>query len=205
MTNIKRWYLMDITKTQLGALLLVLIVGCFLGANAFPITEEVEVVKTEYQTVEVEKIVEVETIVEKEIENTDRIESLSDELSMLKTRHEQLTGDRYVKSDVAEEVEKIQGAIGDFKTLYMYKLIQGGFTPSEIKVDKVYEQVVSIEEVSRSIDGIQEDYDLVTIEFELKAKYSDEDGVSYERWDVEMEYDIDSEGNDDLSVTAVLV
>lgn len=199
---------MDITKTQLCVAALVLAICClFIGAQAFPETETVEVpveVIKEVETVK-EVIVEVEKIVEKEVENTERIESLSDELSTLKTRFEQLTGDRYDKEDLSREVQLIQEAIVDFKADYLYKLIQGGYTPSEIRVVKVTEQEIDIKEVSRSIDGIQDDFDLITVEFELKAEYKDEDGITYESWDVEIEYDIDSEGNDDITVTATLV
>jgi len=197
---------MDITKTSLvaGAILL-LLVGLFVGSYAFPQEEIVEVPVNVTQLVEVVKEVPVKVIVEKEIENTTKIESLSDELSMLKARYEQLTDERYVRSDVAEEVEAIQKAIGDFKELYMYKLIRAGFTPSEISVVRVYDEEVSINKVSRSVDGIQEDYDKVDVGFELKAKYKDEDGVEFKFWNVEVSYDLDSEGNQDTSVTAVLV
>lgn len=199
---------MDITKTYLvaGAILL-LLVGCFVGSYAFPKEEIVEVPVNQTVEVEVVKEVPVEVLIERNVtvEDTTRIESLSDELSLLKTRYEQLTDERYIKSDVEQEVEAIQRAISDFKKFYMYKLIQGGFTPSEISIVRVYDESVSVDEVSRSVNGVQEDYDKVDVEFELKAKYQDEDGVEYEFWNVEVGYDLDSEGNEDTNVTATLV
>ena len=121
---------------------------------------------------------------------------LNDELLNIKTLqdysslYEQLTDERYVKADVAEEVEAIQKAIEDFKSEYKYKIIQGGFTLSEISIVKVLDEEVTIEEDSRSIDGKQQDYDKVDVEFRLKAEYKDEDGsVEVEYWDVDMDYD----------------
>lgn len=201
---------MDITKIYLlvGAIC-VLLAGTFVGSYAFPqeTVVEVEVPVNVTEIVEVVKEVPVEVVVEKEIkvENTTKIESLSDELSMLKARYEQITDERYVRSDVEQEFAAIQAAVSDFKELYMYKLIRAGFTPSEISVVRVFDEEVSIVEVSRSVDGIKQDYDKVDVDFQVKAKYQDEDGVEYRFWNVSVGYDLDSEGRVDTNVTAVLV
>jgi len=191
---------------QIAVIGLVAVLCVALGAFVFPNVVEEEVVVpgpieyiTQFETVEV--------VVEKEvlIEDTDRIDELSDELALLKLRYEQLTNSRYLGDEVAEEVAAIERAISDFESTYMYKLIRWGFTPDEISIVRIYNEEVDIDAVTRRVDGIREDYDKVDVEFTLKAKYADEDGTRYAFWDVTIGYDLDSEGNEDIDLYASMV
>jgi len=189
---------------QIAAGILLILLGGLLGAFVFP--NDVEVIK-EVKVVELQEVPGAEVIVEKEVlvEDTDRINELNNELKLLKLRYEQLTGTHYLGKDVEEEVTAIERAISDFESMYMYKLIRWGFTPDEISIVRTYNEEVSIEKVDREVNGIEEEYDKIGVNFTLKAKYSDEDGVRYAFWDVEIGYDLDSEGNEDIVLSTFLV
>lgn len=195
---------MEKTWLIAGAILM-LVVGFLIGGLTVP-PEEVEVeVQIPGPTEVIEKPVEV--VVEKEVlfENTTKIEFLEAELALLEEQFERMTDREWDREDAIEESEAIERAIRDFRDDYMFTLLWRDYTLSELSIDKISREEADVREVQRWVDGIRNDYDKVDVSFEIKAKYEDEDGVQFRWWEVNVDYDIDSEGREEITVDADLL
>lgn len=180
-----------------------LAVGSVAGAFIFPTTV------TEYETV-VEQIevpgetivveVPVEVVKEVTVEDTERIEELEAELEALVLRYEQLSESRYDADDVLNELIYINEAKEVFQSDFFYELQWKDYKLSETEIVKFYNEEVSVSDVDRWVDGKLIEYEQATVEFRIKVAYEDEDGLEYRRYDVELVWDIDSDGVEEAEV-----
>jgi len=185
--------------------LLCLVVGSISGAVMFPH----EITKTVTETVEVPVIEQVEVpfevIKEVVVEDTAKIDALEEELGALIIRYEQLTDERYKAGDVSDELRYIQIAKEDLEGDYKFVLLREDYLLSEISIEKYYSEAVKVKEVTRWVDGKKIDYDQATVEFEVKVAYENTDGLEFKRFDVEVIYDIDIDGDEEIEVSVWLV
>jgi len=192
------------TKYWIGIAVVVAILSCLAGAFAFPTT----VTETVYEEVEVEKIVEVpvevevikevevpvEVLVEVPYENTTKLEELQARYDNLQRRFEMLIDEDIDEDEIEAELDAIERAKEELEDEWKFLFIIDDYKPSELEFVKFYDEDASIREVRRWVDGKRVYYDKAKVSFEVKVRYSDSDGTEYERFDVEVTWDLDEDG-----------
>jgi hypothetical protein len=186
-----------------------LVVGGLGGSIAFPQTEEVvtEKIVLVDKPVVTEKIVEVTVVKEvpvvqpaAPVQDSLEFKALMAEYSALARKYEALTDEDVNLDDLALELEAIDAAKslvqGDYKHLFL-----DGYKPSEVSFIKFYDEDATVDEVRRLVDGRYRDFDKREATFTVKVKYSDSDGTVYQRFDVTVIFDIDTDGEEDITVT----
>jgi hypothetical protein len=172
------------------------------GAQLFPKETIVE-----HTLVVPQEVIVTETIVEtKEVfyEDTEKIDALGKELSLLIRRYEQQAGKSYDGARIARELSEIEHGIKTFSAEYK-QLVLEGFTPSQVSFDQWYAQDVTIKQKKVTVNGVQREFDEVKVVAKTRVRYEDADTISFKRWSIEVTKYLDSNGVWQTSASASLI
>lgn len=195
-------------------IVLALIVGGVTGALVFPKT--VPVVTEKVVTVEKQVPVVTEKLVPQECpappvatpapvcadpQQSDAFKNLNAEYAAALKKLQACSPDYISVDDLALDQQTIAKAKDVLANEYKYELLINPYTPSNTQIVKYTNEDATSSIVTRSIDGKYHDFKLTEAWFDVKVEYSNNDGIVYHTWHVDIKFDVDRDGNDDTIVT----
>jgi hypothetical protein len=204
---------MELHKGVLAMLCLaVLVLGAIGGYVMAPEpTHSVEVRTVEVPGPERVELVEVEVVKEVQVSNTSelarlRLENAAWESSydVLLERYEQVSNERFDPVEFDLELEYLERAKDLVENEYKYLFLLGDYTLSEVSIDRYYDEDADVRTVTRYVDGKRIDYELPRVSLEARVVYDSDDDKQVEYFDIEVEWDLDRDGDEEETVSVEL-